>query len=334
MSITTPAFEDVQSMFLESEKEKEVNYDRPKVIYPFSEEIFLPLPKIPEGEKDYSVGVHFIANPEHAVNGSIFPVHLYNFRRNLMDKDNNKKQYTYNKISLATKGMMDPVSALLAHFRVKQREVEARGTTGEKDLYKSICNMLRPRRNWISNVYVMHDRVNSDNNNKVFWYKFGNTIHNLLSKSSIPSSDDMGESEVFNIFDMKKNKIFVINKRFKDANDRSAINVTYDDSGFKNTEGVYYFDGSEKKLLTDAEIDAVQKQASDIKSYYYSDEPYDGIDDICRYLNILFRNELETDVKAIYMDALNNASGSPKAPAPKPPAENTDEGFGDDEVPF
>ena len=342
MSINTPAFEDVQSMFLASEKEKVSGgsfSDRPRVKFPFTEEVFLSLPKIPDGMNDYNVGVHFIVNPAHAVNGSLFPVHLYNFRRTLLDKNNQKKQYSYNKISLATKGQLDPASALLAHFRVKQREIEIRGTQDEKDLYKNICKMLHPKRAWISNVYVMNDKVNPANNNKVFWYKFGNTIHTLLAKAIIPSNDDMGESDVFNIYDMKQNKIFIINKKFKDPNDRSLINVTYDDSSFRNLkDGVYYydFDKAENVKLTDAQIDAVQSQATDIKSYYYSDEPYDSVDDICGYLDYLFRNELEVDVKTIYTNALDSSEGkdSVQSPAPKPPAENTDAGFGEDDVPF
>ena len=146
----------------------------------------------------------------------------------------------YFKKSLQTLGQTDPVmeynASLWADKSGTQADIEAR----QNDVRKR-----KRRLNYVFNILVVNDPKNPDNNGKVFLYRTGKTIFDMIKKAMNPeipegiSAEDWDEKGI-PVFDFLeganfKVKIFTKNKFVK-----------YDDSGFMAPSAL--LEGDEDKL--------------------------------------------------------------------------------------
>ena len=132
----------------------------------------------------------------------------------------------YIENSLTTLGQKDPVSEL-------NTKLWNSGTEKGKD----IARKQKRRLQYITNIMVVSDPKNPENEGKVFLYKFGKKIFDKIMESMNPEFDD--ESAV-NPFDFWKGANFRLKVR------KVAGFINYDKSEFDTSSAI--FDGDDDKL--------------------------------------------------------------------------------------
>ena len=105
----------------------------------------------------------------------------------------------YIENSLTTLGKQDPVSEY--NSKLWNSGVEAN---------KEIARKQKRRLHFISNIYVVHDSGNPDNEGKVFLYKYGKKIFDKLNESMNPQFAD---EEAVNPFDLWSGANFKLKMR-------------------------------------------------------------------------------------------------------------------------
>lgn len=187
--------------------------------------------------------------------------------------------------SLSTLGKPDPVADRKKEYRESGREEESK-KMGRSDRY-------------VSNILVIDDPSNPDNNGKVFLYKYGKQIFNKITAAM--AGDAATEKDPFNPFDPWNGKDFVVKLVQK--------------SGFPNYENSTFVDKL-SKIGTDAEIEKIYGQ-----QYSLSDEVAEDKFE-------------EYDVLKARLDralGVDGSSSTSKPAASKPKAQKpSDEDVGDD----
>ena len=145
----------------------------------------------------------------------------------------------YIENSLTTLGQKDPVSDL-------NRELWNSG----KDSDKEIARKQKRKLSYYSNIYVVKDEMNPENEGKVFLYKYGKKIHDKIVAAAQPEFED--ETPI-NPFDLWKGADF----RLKICKVAGFWN--YDKSGFANPSTI--------EGKTDAELEATWKQCYSLKDF-------------------------------------------------------------------
>jgi len=97
----------------------------------------------------------------------------------------------YIENSLTSIGQDDPVSEYNSRLW--------NSTTDDKSPEREQVRKQKRRLHFISNIYVIHDPANPDNEGKVFLFKYGKKIFNKLSEAMEPEFED---EEAFNPFDL------------------------------------------------------------------------------------------------------------------------------------
>lgn len=132
----------------------------------------------------------------------------------------------YIENSLTTLGQSDPVS-----------DMNSRLWNSGVDSDKQVARSMKRRISYYSNVLVVKDPANRENEGKVFLYRYGQKIYDMLEEAMMPEFD---EEEAINPFDFWKGADFEIRMRI--VNDFR----NYDKSFFHDNEEL--FDGDEDKL--------------------------------------------------------------------------------------
>ena len=145
----------------------------------------------------------------------------------------------YIENSLTTLGQKDPVSDL-------NRELWNSG----KDSDKEIARKQKRKLSYYSNIYVVKDEMNPENEGKVFLYKYGKKIHDKIVAAAQPEFED---EQAINPFDLWNGADF----RLKICKVAGFWN--YDKSGFANP--------STLEGKTDAELEATWKQCYSLKDF-------------------------------------------------------------------
>ena len=145
----------------------------------------------------------------------------------------------YIENSLTTLGKDDPVGEL-------NRELWNSG----RDSDKEIARAQKRKLSYYSNIYVVKDEMNPENEGKVFLYKYGKKIHDKIVAAAQPEFED--ETPI-NPFDLWKGADF----RLKICKVAGFWN--YDKSGFANP--------STLEGKTDAELEATWKQCYSLKDF-------------------------------------------------------------------
>ena len=145
----------------------------------------------------------------------------------------------YIENSLTTLGQKDPVSDL-------NRELWNSG----KDSDKEIARKQKRKLSYYSNIYVVKDEMNPENEGKVFLYKYGKKIHDKIVAAAQPEFED---EQAINPFDLWNGADF----RLKICKVAGFWN--YDKSGFANP--------STLAGKTDEELEATWKECYSLKDF-------------------------------------------------------------------
>jgi hypothetical protein len=121
----------------------------------------------------------------------------------------------YIENSLTTIGKQDPVS-----------EANSELWDSGIDSNKQIARDRKRRLQYISNIYVVQDQAHPDNEGKVFLFKYGKSIFDMIQASGSPEFDDETPVNVFNLF---QGANFKLKARKADGF------VRYDKSGFEKS---------------------------------------------------------------------------------------------------
>lgn len=132
----------------------------------------------------------------------------------------------YIENSRTTINEPDPVSEA-------NSELWATGQEANKDLVRK----RKRKTQYITNVIVLSDPKNPENNGKVFLYKFGQKIFEKIQMAIYPEFEDQKSIDPFD---------FWAGANFRLRVKRVAGYPNYDDSGFEGASGL--FDGDDKKI--------------------------------------------------------------------------------------
>ena len=134
----------------------------------------------------------------------------------------------YIENSRTTLGEKDPVSELNSKLW---------NSGVEKD--KDIARARKRRTNYVSNILVVSDPANPENEGKVFLYRYGQKIFNKIQEAMSPEFDD---EDAVNPFDMWAGADFKLKIR------RVAGFINYDKSEFASPSKIYEDDADMEKV--------------------------------------------------------------------------------------
>ena len=132
----------------------------------------------------------------------------------------------YIENSLTTIGQKDPVSEM---------NTELWNSGVEKD--KDIARERKRRLHYVSNILIVSDPANPQNEGKVFLYKYGKKIFDKIQEAMQP---EFADEEAINPFDFWKGANFKLKVR------KVAGYINYDKSEFDSISALY--DGDDAKL--------------------------------------------------------------------------------------
>lgn len=153
----------------------------------------------------------------------------------------NKK--LYNETSLRTFGQIDPV----AKYCAEQWQI-----LNEEERKK----LPRVNRSWYSNILVIKDPANPENEGKVFRFRFGRTIFNKIESAFKPAMEDDPTFNPFDIFNGADLRLISKNK---------AGWQNYDNTSWSQIKPIY--DGDKDK------IEAVLEQIMKLPNLHELNDP-------------------------------------------------------------
>ena len=149
---------------------------------------------------------------------------------------------SYWNRSLKTVGKEDPV----AEFNALQW---ARNQGRDQDDVKGRKRKIR----YITNIVVLNDPANKDNNGKVFLWEFGPAIHEKIMKAMVPEYEDQAPVPVFDLWEGANFKL-----RSKEKNQY----LNYDDSTFE-AAGPLHQDENVMETVYNGMHDLVEFESND-----------------------------------------------------------------------
>ena len=149
--------------------------------------------------------------------------------------------------SLTTLGQKDPVSAL-------NSSLWNSGIESDKD----IARKQKRKLSYYSNIYVVKDPLNPENEGKVFLYKYGKRIFDKIMAKMQPNENDYDPEPAFNPFDLWKGADFKLKIK------QVAGYWNYDDSTFTSPQTLGGFE--------DDKLEEVYGQAHDLASFTSPDQ--------------------------------------------------------------
>jgi hypothetical protein len=204
----------------------------------------------------------------------------------------------YIEKSLSTIGKPDPVGEY--NSKLWNSGIEAN---------KEIARKQKRRLHFISNIYVVHDSGNPDNEGKVFLYKYGKKIFDKLNEATNPQFAD---EEAVNPFDLWAGSNFKLKIR--------------------NVEGYRNYDKSEFEkpgplMNDDSDLENVWKKEYSLQAFldHSNFKSYDELKS--RFLRVLGESDARVNTRAEDDDpwAEEQAPKLKAAAAPKAPAFEDDE---------
>ena len=211
----------------------------------------------------------------------------------------------YIENSLTTLGKKDPVSEL-------NRELWNSGADSDKE----IARKQKRKLSYYSNIYVVKDPANPQNEGRVFLYKFGKKIFDKITEAMQPAFAD--ETPI-NPFDLWKGADFKVKIR--------------------KVEGYWNYDKSEFDSpstlgdMDDTDLEAVWKKEYSLASFT-ADDQFKTYAELKSRLDTVLRNkpvnevqeDLEDESEGRFTPNFNSPDITPAAPtrAPAPAAEEDD----------
>lgn len=174
--------------------------------------------KLEANEKPYTIRlIPNISDPAKTF------LHYYSF--SWLNPVSNKRVFT---ISPTTFGERDPI----AEERIR---VYRNGSETEKDQIKAI----RRTENWIVNVYVVNDPVNTENNGTIKVLRFGKQLHKIITSAL---EGDEAEDFGSRIFDLSENGC-----NFKVKVEKQGEFPSYVASKFQSPKAIEGFSSSQQQ---------------------------------------------------------------------------------------
>jgi len=164
----------------------------------------------------------------------------------------------YIENSLTTLNQKDPVSEL--------NRTLWNATTDENSPQRKQARLQKRRLTYISNIYVISDPKNPENEGKVFLYKYGKKIFDKISEAMTPPFDENGnsiESAAYN-----PTNAFVPFDFWKGANFKLRVRTV---DGYKNYD-TSSFDSPTQLKKTDAELETIWKAQYSLKEFLTPDK--------------------------------------------------------------
>lgn len=140
----------------------------------------------------------------------------------------------YIENSRTTLGEKDPVSEM-------NTRLWNSGDQSKKDL---VSQKYKRKKNYVSNILVVNDPANPENNGKVFLYRYGTKIHKMIQDAMRP---EFADEEAVVPFDFWKGANFRIRIR------KVAGYLNYDKSEFDSMSELYDGDDDRLKKLWESE---------------------------------------------------------------------------------
>ena len=172
-------------------------------------------------------------------------VHYYNHAFQYPASDGSGKKWYINNC-ISTFGW-DPKCPICA------KNSEYYDSAYESD--KKIGKERARKQNWVSNILVVNDPVNPENNGKVFLYRYGYKIYQKLEAQMFPSETDLEDPdfEEFMPFDLFEGADFKLKIKMQ------GDFPNYDDSAFSSPKAL--MKGDEDK------IDEIMEQVHDLSEF-------------------------------------------------------------------
>jgi hypothetical protein len=226
----------------------------------------------------------------------------YNF--GWKNDDNNK---WYIELCRSTLGESDPCNEYTYGLRKTGREED-----------KTLAQKRGRRTNYYSNVLVINDPANPDNNGKVFLYRYGKKIFEKITAVAKPVFED---DKPVNVFDLWEGA------NFRLVQQQVAGYPNFDKSSFASPTALY--DGDEEKLL---EVVNIQYQLSDL----VSPDKFKSYEELSRKLQSVLNNsssgptaieQTESYVPPVKQESKSNytTSSTPVAPTSSSSTSSDDE---------
>lgn len=175
----------------------------------------------------------------------------------------------YIEKSLTTLGQKDPVSELNSKLW--------NSTQDDNSPERKQARDQKRRLHYVSNIYIVSDPKNPDNEGKIFLYKYGKRIFDKLTKMMNP---DLDSEEAVNPFDLWQGanfKLKVTRQNVK-MGSRTVAMPNYDESTFL-TPGPLAED--DKELETIWKNEHSLKEIIDPKNFKSYDQLKKRLDDVC-----------------------------------------------------
>lgn len=130
--------------------------------------------------------------------------------------------------------------------------------TGVEEL-KKIASARKRRLTYHSNILVINDPANPDNNGKVFLFRYGSQIAAMLDEAQNPVDDPLAETPVvgYNPFCFYNGADFVLKIRNKPGANTNEVFPSYDKSAFRARAPLFNGD--------DAKIEAVWERGHSLQ---------------------------------------------------------------------
>jgi len=94
-----------------------------------------------------------------------------------------------------------------------------------EDKYKDLARKQKRRLHYYSNIYVVNDPANPDNNGKVFLYKYGKTIFSMLNDLMHPEFDDENPVNPFDLWEGSNLRLRIRNSDGYPSYDKSTFDT-------------------------------------------------------------------------------------------------------------
>jgi len=156
----------------------------------------------------------------------------------------------YIENSLTTIGQKDPVSEM-------NTELWNSGIESDKD----IARQRKRRLHYVSNILIVSDPANPQNEGKVFLYKYGKKIFDKIQEAMQPEFED---EEAINPFDFWGGANFKLKVR------KVAGFINYDKSEFESSSAL--FDGDDEQLETTWKTEYALSEFTDPSNFKSYDE--------------------------------------------------------------
>lgn len=211
----------------------------------------------------------------------------------------------YIEKSLTSIGQPDP----LAEFNSKLWN----STTDENGPERKQARQQKRRQNFVSNIRVVNDPANPENNGKVFLYKYGKKIFNMLMDAMNPQFED---EEPINPFDMWDCPTFKIKIRQVEGW------PNYDKSEFSASAPI---------ADTDEEIEAIYNKTYDLAEFK-DPATYKSYDELKARLEVVLGMKLGTaEEKEVAEEKLGYETPQPRRKEKAPETEEAKAPVEDDE---